>query len=235
MNDVVVSVKHLTKEVALAQGNTLKVLDDISFDVNQGVFVSIVGPSGSGKSTLLYCISSLLPPSKGKILIKGKSPYEWRASKLAKFRRKEIGFIFQDFQLVSSLSAYDNLLLPGILNGQKIKPPMVDALAAKLELTAELHQSIDALSGGEQQRVAIARTVLADPDIIFLDEPTSALDTHSRQLVMKLFQELVNQGKTLIVVTHDLELAGETSRSIVLRDGRIEREIQMPAAETVRI
>ncbi|RND38000.1 ABC transporter ATP-binding protein YxdL [Lacticaseibacillus paracasei] len=149
MNDVVVSVKHLTKEVALAQGNTLKVLDDISFDVNQGVFVSIVGPSGSGKSTLLYCISSLLPPSKGKILIKGKSPYEWRASKLAKFRRKEIGFIFQDFQLVSSLSAYDNLLLPGILNGQKIKPPMVDALAAKLELTAELHQSIDALSGGE--------------------------------------------------------------------------------------
>ena len=149
MNDVVVSVKHLTKEVALTQGNTLKVLDDISFDVNQGVFVSIVGPSGSGKSTLLYCISSLLPPSKGKILIKGKSPYEWRASKLAKFRRKEIGFIFQDFQLVSSLSAYDNLLLPGILNGQKIKPPMVDALAAKLELTAELHQSIDALSGGE--------------------------------------------------------------------------------------
>jgi len=235
MNDVVVSVKHLTKEVALAQGNTLKVLDDISFDVNQGVFVSIVGPSGSGKSTLLYCISSLLPPSKGKILIKGKSPYEWRASKLAKFRRKEIGFIFQDFQLVSSLSAYDNLLLPGILIGQKIKPPMVDALAAKLELTAELHQSIDALSGGEQQRVAIARTVLADPDIIFLDEPTSALDTHSRQLVMKLFQELVNQGKTLIMVTHDLELAGETSRSIVLRDGRIEREIQMPAAETVRI
>lgn len=235
MNDVVVSVKHLTKEVALAQGNTLKVLDDISFDVNQGVFVSIVGPSGSGKSTLLYCISSLLPPSKGKILIKGKSPYEWRASKLAKFRRKEIGFIFQDFQLVSSLSAYDNLLLPGILNGQKIKLPMVDALAAKLELTAELHQSIDALSGGEQQRVAIARTVLADPDIIFLDEPTSALDTHSRQLVMKLFQELVNQGKTLIMVTHDLELAGETSRSIVLRDGRIEREIQMPAAETVRI
>lgn len=154
---------------------------------------------------------------------------------MAKFRRKEIGFIFQDFQLVSSLSAYDNLLLPGILNGQKIKPPMVDALAAKLELTAELHQSIDALSGGERQRVAIARTVLADPDIIFLDEPTSALDTHSRQLVMKLFQELVNQGKTLIMVTHDLELAGETSRSIVLRDGRIEREIQMPAAETVRI
>ena len=235
MNDVVVSVKHLTKEVALAQGNTLKVLDDISFDVNQGVVVSIVGPSGSGISTLLYCISSLLPPSKGKILIKGKSPYEWRASKLAKFRRKEIGFIFQDFQLVSSLSAYDNYQLPGILNGQKIKPPMVDALAAKLELTAELHQSIDALSGGEQQRVAIARTVLADPDIIFLDEPTSALDTHSRQLVMKLFQELVNQGKTLIMVTHDLELAGETSRSIVLRDGRIEREIQMPAAETVRI
>ena len=112
MNDVVVSVKHLTKEVALAQGNTLKVLDDISFDVNQGVFVSIVGPSGSGKSTLLYCISSLLPPSKGKILIKGKSPYEWRASKLAKFRRKEIGFIFQDFQLVSS---YGDLPLIRIL------------------------------------------------------------------------------------------------------------------------
>lgn len=139
MNDVVVSVKHLTKEVELAQGNTLKVLDDISFDVNQGVFVSIVGPSESGKSTLLYCISSLLPPSKGTILIKRKSPYEWCPSKLAKFRRKEIDFIFQDFQLVRSLSAYDNLLLPGILNDQKIKPPMVDALAAKLELTAELH------------------------------------------------------------------------------------------------
>lgn len=231
MGNIVVSVKNLKKEIELAKGNLLQVLEDISFDIYEGEFVSIVGPSGSGKSTLLYCISSLLPPTGGEVLIKGKAPYDWNASKLAKFRRKEIGFIFQDFQLIPSLSAYDNLALPGILNGYKIDRTAVEKIATDLDLKADLHQPIDALSGGEQQRVAIARTVLADPEIIFLDEPTSALDTHSRRLVMALFQKLVANGKTIIMVTHDLELAGETSRSIIMRDGRVEREVVTPTSD----
>ena len=147
MNEVVV-VKNLKKKIELAQGNVLEVLSDISFEIKQGEFVSIVGPSGSGKSTLLYCISSLLPPTEGEVLIKGKSPYEWSASKLAKFRRQEIGFIFQDYQLIPSLSAFDNLMLPGILNGRKIEKSSVEAIATRLELKVELNQPIDALSGG---------------------------------------------------------------------------------------
>ena len=234
MNEVVV-VKNLKKEIELAQGNVLEVLSDISFEIKQGEFVSIVGPSGSGKSTLLYCISSLLPPTEGEVLIKGKSPYEWSASKLAKFRRQEIGFIFQDYQLIPSLSAFDNLMLPGILNGRKIEKSSVEAIATRLELKVELNQPIDALSGGEQQRVAIARTILANPEIIFLDEPTSALDTHSRKLTMCLFHELVGQGKTIIMVTHDLELAEKTSRTIVMRDGKIERDIELTQFNTVTI
>ncbi|ROX82766.1 ABC transporter ATP-binding protein [Enterococcus durans] len=233
MSQTVISITHLKKEIELAKGNLLQVLDDISFKVHQGEFVSIVGPSGSGKSTLLYCISSLLPPTKGEVEINGKSPYKWNASKLAKFRRKQIGFIFQDFQLLPSLSAYDNMVLPGILNGHRIKKQMVYELAKRLKLDAELHQSIDALSGGEQQKVAIARTVLANPDIIFLDEPTSALDTYSRIVVMDLLKDLVKKGKTIVMVTHDLELATQSSRAIVMKDGNLNKMIESPTLESL--
>lgn len=233
MNQVAISITNLGKEIELAKGNLLQVLEDISFEVEQKEFVSIVGPSGSGKTTLLYCISSLLPPTNGEVLINGKSPYGWSASKLAKFRRKKIGFIFQDFQLIPSLSAYDNMVLPGTLNGNRIKKNVVHALAERLEINAELDQPIDALSGGEQQKVAIGRTILADPDIIFLDEPTSALDTHSRKLVMTILKELVNKGKTLVMVTHDLELASQSSRAIVLKDGHIYKKIDSPTLETL--
>lgn len=231
MNQVAISITNVEKEIELAKGNVLQVLADISFEVKKGEFVSIVGPSGSGKTTLLYCISSLLAPTKGEVLINGKSPYGWNASKLAKFRRKEIGFIFQHFQLIPSLSAYDNLVLPGTLNGHKIKKQDVNELVERLELKAELHQSIDGLSGGEQQKVAIGRTILADSEIIFLDEPTSALDTHSRVLVMELLKELVEKGKTVVMVTHDLELASQTSRAIVLKDGHIHQTIETPTLD----
>ncbi|MHC5247147.1 ABC transporter ATP-binding protein [Enterococcus sp. LJL90] len=233
MHQTVIEISNLAKEIELAKGNLLQVLVDISFEVKAGEFISIVGPSGSGKTTLLYCISSLLPPTNGEVLINGKSPYQWNPTKLAKFRRKEIGFIFQDFQLIPSLSAYDNLVLPGTLNRRKVKKQAVEELAARLELHAELHQSIDALSGGEQQKVAIGRTILADPDILFLDEPTSALDTHSRKLVMALLQELVAQGKTVVMVTHDLELAAQSSRALVMKDGQMLRMVEAPSLETL--
>ncbi|WP_265456530.1 ABC transporter ATP-binding protein [Enterococcus sp. HY326] len=233
MHQTVIEISNLAKEIELAKGNLLQVLADISFEVKAGEFISIVGPSGSGKTTLLYCISSLLPPTNGEVLINGKSPYQWNPTKLAKFRRKEIGFIFQDFQLIPSLSAYDNLVLPGTLNRRKVKKQAVEELAARLELHAELHQSIDALSGGEQQKVAIGRTILADPDILFLDEPTSALDTHSRKLVMALLQELVAQGKTVVMVTHDLELAAQSSRALVMKDGQMLRMVEAPSLETL--
>lgn len=233
MRQIIISITKLKKEIELAKGNLLQVLTDISFDVKQQEFVSIVGPSGSGKTTLLHCISSLLPPTEGEVMIDGESPYGWSAAKLAKFRRKKIGFIFQDFQLIPSLSAYDNMVLPGTLNGHKIKRENVYSLAERLELKADLHQPIDALSGGEQQKVAIGRTILADPEILFLDEPTSALDTHSRVLIMEVLKELVSKGKTIVMVTHDLELASQSSRAIVLKDGRIHNNICSPALENL--
>ncbi|MCP8856942.1 ABC transporter ATP-binding protein [Latilactobacillus fuchuensis] len=233
MHQSVISMTHLKKEIELAKNKQLLVLDDLSFDVKKGEFISIVGPSGSGKTTLLYCISSLLPPTTGTVLINGQNPYGWNATKLATFRRKEIGFIFQHFQLIPALTAYDNLVLPGTLNGHRIKPATVATLTKRLELKAELHQSIDALSGGEQQKVAIGRTILADPDIIFLDEPTSALDTHSRLLVMTILQELVTTGKTIVMVTHDLTLASQSSRAIVLKDGHIQKIVEAPTLETL--
>lgn len=233
MQQTVIEITNLAKEIELAKGNLLKVLTDISFEVKAGEFVSIVGPSGSGKTTLLYCISSLLPPTSGNVLINGKSPYQWNPTKLAKFRRKEIGFIFQDFQLIPSLSAYDNLVLPGTLNRRKVKEKVVEELVDRLELRAHLHQSIDALSGGEQQKIAIGRTILADPDILFLDEPTSALDTNSRKLVMALLQELVTKGKTVVMVTHDLELAAQSSRAVIMKDGKILRMVNAPSLKTL--
>lgn len=231
MNQTAISITNVKKEITLAKKNQLLVLDDISFEVKPAEFVSIVGPSGSGKSTLLYCISSLLPPTEGKVFINGNSPYEWSAAKLAKFRRKEIGFIFQHFQLIPSLSAYDNLVLPGTLNGHKIKKDMVYALVKRLALKADLHQPIDALSGGEQQKIAIGRTILADLGILFLDEPTSALDAHSREIVMDLLKELVEKGKTVVMVTHDLALASQASRAIVMKDGHIHQIVDSPTLD----
>lgn len=125
------------------------------------------------------------------------------------------------------------MVLPGTLNGHKIKRGNVDTLAERLELKADLNQPIDALSGGEQQKVAIGRTILADPEILFLDEPTSALDTHSRILIMEVLKELVSKGKTIVMLTHDLELASQSSRAIVIKDGRIHNNISSPTLETL--
>lgn len=233
MNTAVIEVSNLKKRIELSKTNELPVLNDISFTVQKGEFLAIVGPSGSGKSTLLYCLSSLLPPTEGEVTIGGQSPYAWNAEKLARFRRKQIGFIFQQFQLIPSLSAYDNMVLPGTLNGRRIKQEAVDALAERLVLKADLRQPIDALSGGEQQKVAIGRTILANPEIIYLDEPTSALDSHSRAIVMALLQGLVDQGKTLVMVTHDLELASQCTRAVVLKDGRVARIVDAPTLDNL--
>lgn len=167
--------------------------------------------------------------------IKGKSPYEWSAYKLAQFRRTEIGFILLDYTLIPSSTAFDNLMLPGILNGRKIEKSSVEDIDTRLELKVERLLHIDALTGGEQTRVEFARKFLEYPEIIFLDEHTSALDTHTRKLNMGLLLELVGTGKTIIMVTLDLELAEKTSRNIVMRDGKIERDIELTQFNTVNI
>ena len=204
--------KNLSVTIELSNGKKLDVLKDISLSVNKGEFVSIVGPSGSGKTTLLYSLSSFLTPTNGSVKILGQNPYLLKPNQIANFRRQHIGFIFQQLELIPALNAYDNILLPATLNGKKISEVEINAVAESLKLEANLKQSISALSGGEQQKVAIARTLLADPEILFLDEPTSALDTYSRILVMDILRRLVEREKTVVMVTHDLQLAEQTHR-----------------------
>lgn len=217
--------KNLSVTIELSNGKKLDVLKDISLSVNKGEFVSIVGPSGSGKTTLLYSLSSFLTPTNGSVKILGQNPYLLKPNQIANFRRQHIGFIFQQLELIPALNAYDNILLPATLNGKKISEVEINAVAESLKLEANLKQSISALSGGEQQKVAIARTLLADPEILFLDEPTSALDTYSRILVMDILRRLVEREKTVVMVTHDLQLAEQTHRSVILKDGCLDKII----------
>ena len=213
MNEVVV-VKNLKKEIELAQGNVLEVLSDISFEIKQGEFVSIVGPSGSGKSTLLYCISSLLPPTEGEVLIKGKSPYEWSASKLAKFRRQEIGFIFQDFRLFPEYTVRDNILIPFYLDHRTPDEQMLRKLTEILGIAEKLDARPSQISGGQQQRVAIARALIGKPRIVFADEPTGNLDVETGKSIVELLHNICESGSSVVMTTHNLQLLKEYPGSV---------------------
>jgi putative ABC transport system ATP-binding protein len=209
---------------------TIKALDCINLTVKDGEFVSIVGPSGSGKSTFLQVASMLAEPSKGSIFLKGKNVTQYNEIQRAKLRNQEIGFVFQQFNLLGKTSALDNVALPLVYAGIELaeRQRKAKAMLEKLGLGNRLDNQPNQLSGGQQQRVAIARALINDPSIIFVDEPTGNLDSKSGKEVEQILIDLHQQGRTIIMVTHEKRLAKIAQRIIELKDGVLINEYIAP-------
>ncbi|MDE1842587.1 MAG: ABC transporter ATP-binding protein [Thaumarchaeota archaeon] len=219
-------VENLSKIYNSTAGRVVA-LDNVSFSIKKGEFVSIIGPSGSGKSTVLNMVGALDRPSSGKIYIDGIDMFSLNDSELATVRNRRIGFIFQSFNLINRTTVQKNVKLPGIIAGMSTDEAdlRADKILSALGIADKKNQKPVNLSGGQQQRVAIARSLINNPSIILADEPTGNLDTKTGEDVFDMLKMLSHKFKrTIIMVTHNPELAESTDRSILLRDGRIEKD-----------
>jgi len=205
----------------------VKALDGVDLRINKGDFLCIVGPSGSGKTTLLNMIGLLDKPSAGKIFLESKDISKLSDDELSKLRAEKIGFVFQTFNLIPSLTAKENVELAASFS-DKIKDPETKAieLLDLVGLKDRMHHKPNQLSGGEQQRVAIARALMNDPILLLCDEPTGNLDSKTTIEILNIFKDLNRKGITLVIVTHNMRIAEESDRIIYLKDGRIENEIK---------
>jgi len=223
MGNIVIEGKSLVKEYRIGT-NTSRVLDKVSLQISEGEFVSIMGPSGSGKSTLLYILGGLDNPTKGEVLLRGNDISKFDDAKKSVMRRKNIGFVFQFYNLIPNLSVEENIMLPVLLDGGKMKDyrrELSDILEV-VGLSDKRKHTPRELSGGQQQRVAIARALINRPDIIFADEPTGNLDSKTGIEIMALLRTLnMEAGKTIIMVTHSPEAAEYANRIVQVRDGII--------------
>lgn len=225
MSDLVVELDNVRREYKVGDMITVA-LAGVSLQVRRGEFVAIVGPSGSGKSTLMNLIGCLDRPSAGSVKIAGKDIAEMNDNQLTALRSKAIGFVFQQFQLLPLTSAVDNVASPLLYQG--LRPRDARRRAADMLTRLGLGERLDfdrgRLSGGQQQRVAIARALVTNPDLVLADEPTGALDTQSGKQVMEIFQEMNREGRTIVLITHDLDVAAAANRRVYIRDGLIERD-----------
>jgi len=222
MEEEIVRLDTITKVYPLASGDVIA-LNELSLSIKKGEFVAIIGPSGSGKSTLLNQLGCLDVPTSGDLIIGGKNVNQMSDYELTELRLVTIGFIFQKFNLLPLLSAYENVEYPYTLKYRKRDSSgRVSKLLAMVGINEDLAKHTpNQLSGGQQQRVAIARALVNNPKILLCDEPTGNLDSHTGALVMKMLKKLNEKGKTLIIVTHDPGIAQQADRIITIRDGRI--------------
>ena len=204
------------------------VLKGINLSIEKGDFLSILGPSGSGKSTLMNIIGCLDVPTSGDYILQGKNVKTLSANSLARIRNREIGFIFQSFQLLQRQNAIENVALPLIYSGVSLKErrERAEEMLCKVGLQTKLHHLPNQLSGGQQQRVAIARALATNPSILLADEPTGALDQKTGAQVMDLFKELHNEGRTIIMITHDENIAKHGDRIVRILDGEMTEEVK---------
>lgn len=202
--------------------NKVSALDDVSFSVNKGEFVAIVGASGSGKSTLLHSIGGLDRPTEGSVTIGGDSIYKLNENQISIFRRRNIGFIFQFFNLIPVLDVEENIALPSLLDNEKVDKNYLEDIIGMLGLEHRKNHLPSELSGGEQQRVSIARALISKPSIILADEPTGNLDSKNSRAVVELLKITAKKYKqTLILITHDIKVAEQAERVITISDGKI--------------
>ena len=222
----VIEVKDITKHYLLGT-QTVEALRGVSFGINKGEFIAIMGPSGSGKSTLMNIIGCLDSPTGGTYHLNNQEVSKLDGDELAGIRNKEIGFVFQNFHLLARNSALDNVMLPLKYAGVEKSDQIIRAkeVLSQVGLSSRIDHQPSELSGGQQQRVAIARALVNNPSIIFADEPTGNLDSQTGHDVMELFHNLNNQGQTIILITHENEVAAEAQRTIFIKDGLIESDI----------
>ena len=223
----VIEVKDITKHYLLGT-QTVEALRGVSFRIDKGEFIAIMGPSGSGKSTLMNIIGCLDSPTGGTYHLNNQEVSKLDGDELAGIRNKEIGFVFQNFHLLARNSALDNVMLPLKYAGVEKSVQIIKAkeVLSQVGLSSRIDHQPSELSGGQQQRVAIARALVNNPSIIFADEPTGNLDSQTGHDVMELFHNLNNQGQTIILITHENEVAAEAQRTIFIKDGLIESDIQ---------
>ncbi len=208
-------------------GNQVQALSDITFSVEEGEYLAIMGESGSGKTTLLNILASLDKPTSGEVLLRGKSISSMKEKGLAEFRREHLGFVFQDFNLLDTFSLEDNIFLPLVLSGDgyesmnnKLRP-----IAKDLGISDLLTKFPYEVSGGEKQRTAIARALITGPEIIFADEPTGALDSKASGQLLNIFSEINKKGQTILMVTHSVKAASHAGRVLFIKDGEIFHQI----------
>ena len=227
MSNEVLKVSNIEKYYG-RKGNITKAINNISFVVENGEFVGVMGPSGSGKTTLLNCISTIDKVTSGHININGKDITELNTKKISKFRREELGFIFQDFNLLDTLTAYENIALA--LTIQRLSHKEIDKrvndVAEKLEIQEVINKYPYEMSGGQKQRVAAARAIISNPSLILADEPTGALDSKSSKMLLESLEHLnKNLNATIMMVTHDAFTASYANRILFIKDGKIFNEL----------
>ena len=218
-----IKLENIGKKYVLSKDNCVTALDNISLEIEEGEFVAIVGKSGSGKSTLLNIMSCLDKEIQGQYILDDININKKKSKELAKIRNKYFGFIFQNFNLLQKLTAYENIEIPLIYKRvpRKNRRKLIEEYAEKVGILDRLDHKPNELSGGQQQRVAIARALVTNPKIIMADEPTGALDEATGIQIMNILEELNQEGKTILLITHDMDLANRAKRKIVLSDGKI--------------
>ena len=220
----ILKVEHLSKIYGQGE-NEVRALDDVSFSVEKGQFVAIIGPSGSGKSTLLHILGGVDRPTSGKVWLEGQDVFAQNEEQLAIFRRRQVGLIYQFYNLIPVLDVTENITLPVLLDGRKVNAERLRSLLETLNLTDRAGHLPSQLSGGQQQRVSIGRALMNAPAVVLADEPTGNLDSKNSQEIVELLKKSNRvYGQTLIVITHDESIALQADRILAIEDGRIVRD-----------
>ena len=220
----ILKVEHLSKIYGQGE-NEVRALDDVSFSVEKGQFVAIIGPSGSGKSTLLHILGGVDRPTSGKVWLEGQDVFAQNEEQLAIFRRRQVGLIYQFYNLIPVLDVTENITLPVLLDGRKVNGERLEKLLDTLNLTDRAHHLPNQLSGGQQQRVSIGRALMNAPAVVLADEPTGNLDSKNSQEIVELLKKSNRDyGQTLIVITHDESIALQADRILAIEDGHIVRD-----------
>ncbi len=220
----ILRVENLCKTYGTGE-NEVRALDNVSFSVNKGEFIAIIGPSGSGKSTLLHILGGVDKPTSGKVYMNSSDVYAQNDEQLAIFRRRQVGLIYQFYNLIPVLDVTENITLPVLMDGQKVNEERLNELMTTLKLTGREHHLPNQLSGGQQQRVSIGRALMNAPSVVLADEPTGNLDSKNSQEIVELLK-LSNQkyNQTLIIITHDENIALQADRILAIEDGKITRD-----------
>ena len=220
----ILRVENLTKIYGKGE-NEVRALNDVSFSVNKGEFIAVIGPSGSGKSTLLHILGGVDRPTSGRVLMDGKNVYAQNEEQLAIFRRRQVGLIYQFYNLIPVLNVTENITLPVLMDGQRVNSDRLKELITTLKLNGRENHLPNQLSGGQQQRVSIGRALMNAPAVVLADEPTGNLDSkNSKEIVDLLKISNEKYGQTLIVITHDESIALQADRIISIDDGKITRD-----------